>query len=134
MNVLIVDDQINVLNGIATGVHFEELGIETVRYATSTDRAMEILEEIPIDVMFSDIEMPGEDGLSLNQKVRDKYPDVLRILLTSHAEFEYAQESVRLGCFDYLLQPAPYEEIEKVLRKALQFIYERKKKNQIYYL
>ena len=106
MNVLIVDDQINVLDGIAAGVHFDELGIETVRYATSAERAMEILAEVPIDVMFSDIEMPGEDGFSLNQKVQEQYPEIIRILLTSHAEFEYAQESIRLGCFDYLLQPA----------------------------
>lgn len=132
MNVLIVDDQINVLDGIAAGVHFDELGIETVRYATSAERAMEILAEVPIDVMFSDIEMPGEDGFSLNQKVQEQYPEIIRILLTSHAEFEYAQESIRLGCFDYLLQPAPYEEIENVLRKALQHIYERRKRLNVY--
>ena len=134
MNVLIVDDQTSVLDGIAAGVHFQELGIQNVRYATTSERAMEILADIPIDVMFTDIEMPGEDGLMLNQRVREKYPDIVRILLTSHAEFEYAQESIRLGCFDYLLQPAPYEEIETVLRKALQHIYERKKKNQLYEL
>lgn len=134
MNVLIVDDQISVLDGIAANVHFEELGIQNVRYATSSERAMAVLAQVPIDVMFTDIEMPGEDGLVLNQRVRDAYPDVVRILLTSHAEFEYAKESIHLGCFDYLLQPAPYEEIEKVLRKALQYIYERRKKNQIYEL
>lgn len=134
MNVLIVDDQISVLDGIAAGVHFQELGIQNIRYATTSERAMAILADIPIDVMFTDIEMPGEDGLALNQRVRESYPDVVRILLTSHAKFEYAKESIRLGCFDYLLQPASYEEIEAVLRKALQYIYERKKKNQIYEL
>lgn len=132
MNVLFVDDQASVLNGIASGVRFEELGVKNVRYASGSEQAMEILEEIPIDLMLCDIEMPGEDGMVLNRKVMDKYPSMVRILLTSHADFSYAQESIRLGCFDYIVQPAPYDEIEKCIRKALQFIYERNKRTQLY--
>lgn len=132
MNVLFVDDQTSVLDGIAAGIHFQELGIDHVRYATGTDRAMDILSAVPIDVMLCDIEMPGEDGLQLIQKAQKQYPELVTILLTSHVEFEYAQKSVRLGCFDYIVQPAPYEVIEGVLRRALQYCYERKKKNQLY--
>lgn len=131
MNVLFVDDQISVLNGIASGVHFEDLGVDNVAYATGAARAMEIMEAQPIDVVLCDIEMPGENGLILIRKIRRKYPDVVPIMLTSHADFEYAQESVRLGCFDYIIQPAPYDEIEDVLRRALQHRYECKKRNQL---
>ena len=132
MNVLVVDDQISVLRGIASGVHFEELGIDKVSYATSSAEALAVFRQMPVDIMLSDIEMPGENGMVLNKKVQELYPETLRILLTSHAEFSYAQESVKLGCFDYLLQPAPYEEIEDCLRRALQQIYERNKKQQLY--
>lgn len=132
MNVLFVDDQVSVLDGIAAGVHFEGLGIENVHYAASAKRAMEIIESVPTDVVVSDIEMPGEDGIWLIRTVKERYPDILTVMLTSHADFEYAQESVRLGCFDYLVQPTPSEEIERVLRRALQYIYERTKRNQLY--
>lgn len=131
MNVLIVDDQVSVLNGILSGVHFKELGIDVVRSAASSKQALEVFEEIPIDIMLADIEMPGENGLELNRQVQQLYPDTLRILLTSHAEFAYAQESVKLGCFDYLLQPAPYEVIEECLRRALQHIYQQRKRAKL---
>ena len=132
MTVLVVDDQLSVLGGIRSGVHFEELGIERVFYAASTEEALEILRENTVDIMLSDIEMPGENGLMLNRRAQQLFPKLLRILLTSHAEFSYAQESIKLGCFDYLLQPAPYEEIEECLRRALQELHERRKKEQLY--
>jgi YesN/AraC family two-component response regulator len=132
MNVLIVDDQISVINGIMSGVHFKELGINVVRSATSSEEALAVFNEIPIDIMLTDIEMPGENGLELNKKIQEKYPDTQRILLTSHAEFSYAQESIKLGCFDYLLQPSPYEEIEECLLRALQHIYQQRLKTRLY--
>lgn len=64
--------------------------------------------------------------------IRERYPESLTVMLTSHADFEYAQESIRLGCFDYLVQPAPPEEIERVLQRAMQYLYERNKRNQLY--
>src|SRR5699024_4811378 len=47
------------------------------------------------------------------------------IFLSAHAEFTYAQEAVRLGGFDYILQPAPYSEIEEAVARALQDIKEK---------
>ncbi len=132
MNVLIVDDQLSVINGILSGVHFKELGIDVVRSAASSEEALAVFDEIPVDIMLTDIEMPGESGLELTRKIQKKYPDTYRILLTSHAEFRYAQESVKLGCFDYLLQPSPYEEIEDCLLRALQQIYQERKKKRLY--
>lgn len=132
MNVLFVDDQASSLDGIAAGIPFQELGIDIVRYATGAERAMDIMRAVPIDVLLCDIEMPGEDGLQLISRAKKLYPELITILLTSHADFEYAQISVRLGCFDYIVQPAPYEVIEGVLRRALQYCYERKKRNQLY--
>jgi two-component system, response regulator YesN len=132
MNVLIVDDQISVINGILSGVHFKELGIDGVRSATSSEEALAVFNEIPVDIILADIEMPGENGLELNKKIQEKYPDTLRILLTSHAEFRYAQESVKLGCFDYLLQPCPYENIEECLLRALEHIYQQRKRTRLY--
>lgn len=132
MNALIVDDQISVINGILSGVHFKELGIDEVYTATSAEEALAVFNETQVDILLTDIEMPGENGLELNRKVQEKYPDTLRILLTSHAEFRYAQESVKMGCFDYLLQPSPYEDIEDCLLRALQHIFQQRKKTRLY--
>ena len=89
MNILIVDDQISVINGLMSSINFRKLGYQRALSASSADEALGIMAQQSIDVLVSDIEMPGKDGLQLNAIVREKYPEVLRILLTSHAIFSY---------------------------------------------
>lgn len=131
MRVMFVDDQTSVLKGIATGVRFQELGVRSVRYATGTDSALELLENESADLLFCDVEMPGRNGLELVREVRERWPDTLVVLLTSHAEFEFAQESMRLGCFDYILQPAPYDVIEAIIQRARQQFQEQSRRSRL---
>ena len=133
MNLLIVDDQLSVISGLRNNIHFKDLGFDEVLSATSADEAMKILSDRPVEVMLTDIEMPEKNGLQLNEEVQKQYPDILRIVLTSHAVFSYAKESVRLGCFDYIVQPAPITEIEEALRKAVDhvnLIYNNRRMNE----
>ena len=132
MKVMFVDDQSSVLDGIAAGVHFQELGVFSVRYANGTDSALARLQEESADLVFCDVEMPGRNGMELAREIRERWPDTLVVLLTSHAEFEYAQESMRLGCFDYILQPAPYEVIEQLMQRARQLLQERGRRSRLY--
>ena len=132
MTVLIVDDQINVINGLLNGVHYDELNIDTVLTATSAEEAKNLITDNHIDILMSDVEMPGENGLQLLKWVADNYPDIVRILLTSHADFSYAQESIRLGCFEYVVQPAPYQIIEESLMRAIAKVHTEEEKKQYY--
>lgn len=118
MKLLIIDDQISVLKGIENGISFAEIGIDQVFTATCADRARDILLHNDIQLVLCDIEMPGENGLELNRWILKNMPHIVRILLTSHADFSYARESLRLCCFDYIVQPAPYDEIEACLKRA----------------
>lgn len=118
-NILIVDDQISVLNGILNGIDFQALHIDTVYTAVDASRAKEIIQTKDVHILLSDIEMPGENGLELNKWVSERYPSIVRVLLTSHASFDYVKESIKIGCFDYIVQPAPYHEIEDVIRRAV---------------
>lgn len=65
MTVLVVDDQINVVNGIVSGVDWASAGVSKVLHAYNAAMARDILENQPVDILLSDIEMPVEDGLSL---------------------------------------------------------------------
>lgn len=120
MTILVVDDQKTVIDGLLLGIDFQKLGFDTVKTAYSADEALGILQSTPVDVLMTDIEMPGRNGLELNSIVKERYPDILRILLTSHAVFSYAQEGIRLGCFDYLVQPVPYHAIAASLSNAVE--------------
>lgn len=132
MNILIIDDQISVLKGIMSGVNFVDAGIDRVFTATNVSDAKKIIETNDIAILISDIEMPGENGLSLSKWVFENYPSIIRILLTSHASFTYARESIKFGCFDYIIQPAPYHEIEEVIIRAVAKIISDRQKNHYY--
>lgn len=122
MTILIVDDQSSVIDGLLSSINFERLGFDKVLTAIDADTALDLLEKNSVHVLVSDIEMPGKNGLEMNAIIRERYPDILRILLTSHAKFVYAQEGLKLGCFDYLVQPVPYPDIEATLiRAAVQY-------------
>lgn len=118
MNVLLVDDQPEVVESMASGVNWQRIGVERVFKALSVKEAQSVFEKERIDILLSDIEMPPSNGIVLLRWVQEHFSGVVCILLTSHAEFEYAQEAVKLGSFDYILQPAPYEEIEAAVERA----------------
>lgn len=131
MNVLIVDDQKAVVDSLKNGIRWEKLPVEQVYTACSAKEAKLVLMNFVVDVLVSDIEMPEEDGISLCRWAKEKFEGLECIFLTSHAEFEYAKEAIRMGGFDYILQPVRYEEVEKVLLKVWEKIRLQKKILQI---
>lgn len=118
MNILIVDDQSAIVESLKKGIHWEEIGIKEVYTACSAKEAKLILVNSYVDILLTDIEMPEENGLELFGWVKERYPNIIGIFLTSHADFSYAKEAIKLGGFDYILQPARYTDVEHVLREA----------------
>ncbi|MDO4284929.1 MAG: helix-turn-helix domain-containing protein [Eubacteriales bacterium] len=116
-----VDDQVLILKATRKLVNWEALGIGKVFTAGSASQAREIFAREQIDIMLADIEMPGEDGLSLRRWQAERYPETSCIFLTSHADFAYAQEAIRGAAFDYILQPASIQDIEEVLRRCVEY-------------
>ncbi len=118
MNVLLVDDQREVVQGVISGVDWQRAGARHVYPAYSVKEAQGIFLREEIDILLCDVEMPPHNGFELLRWARERKPEVGCIFLSAHAEFGYAQEAVKLGSFDYILQPAPYEEIEEALIRA----------------
>lgn len=119
MNILIVDDQKAIVESLKNGLRWENIKIEKVFTANSAKEAKLVLVNFDIDILLLDIEMPEENGLELYQWTREKFPDIAGIFLTSHAEFTYAQKAISLGGFDYILQPARYEDVENIVKRAV---------------
>lgn len=127
MKIIIVDDQKTVLNSLKNGIRWDELPIEEVYLASNAGEAREVLQSHGVDIMLTDIEMPGEDGLELYSWVKEHYSRVECIFLTAHADFQYAQKALQLGGCDYILQPARFEEVEQVIRKVCTKILQKQK-------
>ncbi len=127
MNLLIVDDQKEIVNSLKNGIHWENLPVEQVYTAGSAREAKLVLVNFQVDVLITDIEMPEESGLDLGQWARENIKDIEIVFLTSHPDFKYAQGAIRLGSFDYILQPVRYADVEKVILRVRDAVEKKKK-------
>ena len=114
--VLIVDDEKDFVEMFSLRLEGEG---ERVSTALNGVDALDLLDEIPIDVVILDIRMPGIDGIETLRQIKALHPLVEVILLTGHGTTETAVEGMRLGAFDYLMKPADFDEINRKLRDAL---------------
>ena len=120
MNLLIVNDLVLAASTLKAAINWNNYKIDNVFVALSAKEARNIIQNHSIDIMLCDIEMPGENGLTLIHWLRDEEYDIDCILLTCHADFSYAKEAVSLNCHEYLLLPVDYMEIANcILRTCL---------------
>ncbi|WP_040951588.1 response regulator transcription factor [Gorillibacterium massiliense] len=114
MNILVVDDEPIIRNGIKRTVR--DLPVcDHVFLAESPKEAFAVLRDERIDVVLTDILMPGMTGLELMNMSRKRYPRIKWVVISAHSEFGYAQEAVRLGAKDYLLKPIGKEKLTELI-------------------
>lgn len=118
MNLLLVNDIVLEADTMTAEIPWSGYGIHKVFTAYSANSARDIILKNQIDILLCDIEMPGENGLSLIHWITSNQYDISCILLTCHADFAYAREGLTLGCEDYLLLPAKYDDIGESVRKV----------------
>lgn len=104
MNILIADDERVIREGIKRTIRSIYPNY-CVQVAASTEEAVKIMEEQSIQIVLTDILMPGMNGLEFMRISKRRYPYVKWVVISAHSEFAYAQEAVRLGARDYLLKP-----------------------------
>jgi len=87
--------------------------------AASVEEALACLARTPVDVVLSDLRMPGADGLELVRRMQAGTPDVPVVILTGHGNVKSAVECLKAGASDYILKPAEPEALEVALDRAL---------------
>jgi DNA-binding NtrC family response regulator len=119
LNLLIVDDEIatrNLCNDVAleTGLH--------VYGAATTEHALEILDQYPIDIVITDLKVPQIGGLELIRRIRENNPQVAVIVLTQYGTIEMAIEATRLGAADFVTKPFHVDELRGKLDRLVHSI------------
>lgn len=117
--VFIVDDEIWIIIGLKKMIEKSGLPFQVIGEANNGVSALEEIEEKKPDVLFTDIRMPGYNGLELMGKLNEANMDMKVIFISGYADFEYAQSAVRLGAFDYLLKPIDQDMLSHVLERIL---------------
>jgi len=110
---LIVDDHQILLDGI--GNMLDNQGYEVVAKAHDTPSALKALETHDIDIMITDMNMPGDDGLVLIKSAKKRYPDLKIIVLSMHEERSIVLDAIQLKVNAYLLKNATQQQFLRVL-------------------
>jgi len=113
--VLIVDDERTLARAIKA--FLTESGYET-EVAGDAEQALRLLETMRPDVVFTDVRLPGMNGIDLLRKIREFDPAIPVVIMTAHGTIEGAVEAVKLGAFDYLKKPVDLEELRLLADRA----------------
>lgn len=114
--VVLIDDEQIIVKGLSKVVKWEDYNCAVVGTAYDAETAAELIRELRPHIVFTDIRMPGDDGLAMLAGIRDEYPDMQVTVLTGYRDFAYAQEAIRLGVTRFIVKPSKMEEIEEALR------------------
>lgn len=115
--IILVDDEEEVRQSIIKKINWEEAGFSVVGDAENGEEALEKVEVLEPDVILTDIRMPYMDGLTLAERVRQKYPSIKIVIFSGYDDFEYAKRAIKLNVTEYILKPVNMEELTAILKR-----------------
>ncbi|MGO4732887.1 response regulator transcription factor [Paenibacillus sp. 2KB_22] len=119
--ILIVDDEPRTREGIRKTLEGWSAGRNHIRTAESGAQAVEWLRKQPADLLITDIRMAEISGLSLIEAIQHFSNKPAVLIMSGHADFQYAQQAIKLGVVEYMLKPIDKEQLLQTVEKALKF-------------
>ena len=113
---LIADDEKNIRSGLQMA--FEDEGYQVIT-ASDGNEAWEKLQKNIVDLVITDLRMPGMDGYELLKRISSSYPTLPVIVLTGHGTIETAVETMRDGAIDFFTKPVDIDKLALVVRKSI---------------
>jgi two-component system response regulator AtoC len=113
--ILVADDEPNLRRVLRAQLERDGWEVHT---AEDGDVAWQMLKDHHIDVVISDLRMPGLDGMALLERMVQGHRDVPLIMITAHGTVDTAVEALKLGAFDYVTKPFDRDELKHVIDKA----------------
>ena len=114
--ILVVDDDESLRR--VTQVQLQQAGYRA-EASSSGRQALEVLQSQTVDLVLTDLKMPGMSGLELLRAVQAQQPDTMVVLMTAYGTIETAVEAVKSGAYDYITKPVNQEELLLLLDRAL---------------
>jgi len=113
--VVLIDDERMIVEGLRRVIPWQDYRCEVAGTAEDAASGAALIREVHPHIVFTDIRMPGEDGLTMLAGLRSEFPDMQVSVLTGYRDFSYAQEAIRLGVTRFLLKPSKLDEIKEAL-------------------
>lgn len=128
--VVLVDDENIILEGLRRVVKWPDFDCQVVGTAQDAASGRELVRSMKPHILFTDIRMPGEDGLTMLAGLRSEFPDMQVAVLTGYRDFAYAQEAIKLGVSRFLLKPSRMDEINEALQTMVERLERLPQKNE----
>lgn len=125
--ILVVDNEAYVVESVIFYLESQEDLNAEIHGCFSALEACSIMERMRVDVLISDIRMPGMDGLQLQQRVLENWPHCRTLFLTGYPDFDYIQQAMRHGACGYLLKTEGKDAIIATVRRTLEALEETEK-------
>src|SRR6266478_8573891 len=114
-NILVVDDEMGPRESLKMILN----PYYNVHTADRGAQAVEMLKQVPVDLVTVDLKMPGFSGINVLEKVKQYDPDIEAIIITGYGSLDTAIEGLRLGAFDYISKPFDVNHILSLVRRGL---------------
>ncbi len=106
LRVILVDDEPFILQGLKVLIDWEAEGYEIAAALDNGEAVIEFLKENQVDLIITDIKMPGMTGIDLIRRIRqENLSEAYFVILSGYNDFTYAQQAIRYNCVDYILKP-----------------------------
>ena len=115
--IMLVDDEEEVRKSIIRKIDWQNAGFEVIGDAENGEDALEKIEQTEPDVVLTDIKMPYMDGLSMAERLRQRYPSIRIVVFSGFDEFEFAKKAIKLNVIEYILKPVNVEELTAILKR-----------------
>ena len=118
--VVLIDDENRIVEGLRRVVRWADYRCQVVGTAGDGAEGGRLIRELKPHIVFTDIRMPGQDGLAMIAGLRSEFPDMQVAILTAYRDFAFAQEAIRLGVARFLLKPSKMDEIKEALQAMVE--------------
>jgi DNA-binding NtrC family response regulator len=115
--ILVVEDDDSLRR--VTHAQLERCGYET-SVAADAPEALAVLEKQPIDLVLTDLNLPGMSGLELLNRIRIEYPEISVVIITAYGTIETAVAAIKAGAYDYIAKPVHPDELRALVNRVLE--------------
>lgn len=119
IRVLLVDDQDIVIQGLRV-ILKTEADIEVIGVAHNGAKALDVMDSLHPDLVLMDLKMPILNGIDATRIIRERYPDIFVLVLTTFDADEWVFDALRAGASGYLLKDSPADEIVAAIKGTMQ--------------